>query len=167
MDNHQTPSFFASHHVASPRHLFFFFWKLYWKSCLNMLLRTTCRPSAVVSQAIGGLWLDSQWCQQEISLEMAEARMAQHPQPMLGWRNPQGCYRTWALFTIHTEKREAMGPCHSSLYSAEATKCLVAHQNVQADVAPVWVTSHWRWYPLHKATPAGMPPPLTQANTLH
>ena len=161
------PHFFSNDHVDSPRHLFFFFWKPCWKVCLNWLPRTCCHPPAVVSQAVGGPRLESQWCQQAQSLSVSEVRMSQHPQSVLGWSNPRCWYRRWALLTAHTGKSEVVGQCHSSLHSAKAGKCLVAHKNAQAGVAPVWVTSHWHLHPLHEATQAEIPPPLMHKITLH
>lgn len=117
--NHQV---FINYHLDSPLHLFFFLWKHYWKSCWNTFLRMCCHPPSEVSQATGGLWLETSDAKQAQSLWVVEVRMSQHPQPTLCWSNPQCWYRRWALLTTCTGEGEAMGQCHSSPCSIKAGK---------------------------------------------
>lgn len=111
----------------------------------------------VVSQAVSGLWLMSQQCQQAQSPQMAEVRMSQHPQTT-GTSNPQCQYRRWAL-----KLWGSVAPPSALLSQAGpggTPKC------------PGRCCTHvshgtWHLYPLHEAAQAGMPPPLSHTNTLH
>lgn len=163
----QSPSFFTNHHVASPWHPFSFFLKTLAKVMFRHASEDVLTPTSCS-------FTGNRWAVAQEPVMPADSipvkgwsEDVSTPQPMTGWSNPQCWYRRWELLTPCIRKSEAVGRCQSALHPAEAGKRLVAHQNVQKDVASVWLTPRWPLYPLHEATRAGMSPLLTHTNTLH